>query len=88
MCLEAKDRDIVLLGLVESGKLLTELVLGNVRAVGVEDIAENISVSPRFLAVIVRYILHLHNHLATAEEGVADELARAQGNLRIGHVEG
>ena len=34
-----------------------------------------------------RYILHLHDHLATSEEGVADELARAQSNLRVGHIE-
>ena len=32
--------------------------------------------------------MHLHDHLATSEEGVADELARAQSNLRIGHVGG
>jgi hypothetical protein len=29
--------------------------------------------------------LHLHDHLATTEEGVADELARAQGYLGVGH---
>jgi hypothetical protein len=29
--------------------------------------------------------LHLHDHLAATEEGVADELARAQGNLGVGH---
>jgi hypothetical protein len=32
------------------------------------------------------YFLHLHDHLTTTEEGVADELARAQGNLGVGHV--
>jgi hypothetical protein len=31
------------------------------------------------------YFLHLHNHLATTEERVADELARAQSNLGISH---
>lgn len=30
----------------------------------------------------------LHDHLATTEEGVADELARAQRDLRISHVGG
>jgi hypothetical protein len=32
--------------------------------------------------------LHLHDHLATTEEGVADELARAQGYLGVGHDDG
>jgi len=39
VCLETEDGDIVLLGLVELTELATELVLGNVGAVGVEDIA-------------------------------------------------
>jgi hypothetical protein len=39
VCLEAEDGDIVLLGLVELTELATELVLGDVGAVGVEDIA-------------------------------------------------
>jgi hypothetical protein len=39
VCLEAEDGDIVLLGLVELAELTTELVLGDVGAVGVEDIA-------------------------------------------------
>lgn len=39
VCLEAEDGDIVLLGLVELTELTTELVLGDVGAVGVEDIA-------------------------------------------------
>jgi hypothetical protein len=39
VCLEAEDGDILLLGLVELTELATELVLGDVRAVGVEDIA-------------------------------------------------
>ena len=38
VCLEAEDGDIVLLGLVELTELATELVLGDVGAVGVEDI--------------------------------------------------
>ena len=33
-----------------------------------------------------RRFLHLHDHLTTSEERVADELARAQSNLRVGHV--
>jgi len=39
VCLETKDGDIVLLGLVQLSELAAELVLGNVCAVGVEDIA-------------------------------------------------
>ena len=39
VCLEAEDGDILLLGLVELTKLGTELILGDVGAVGVEDIA-------------------------------------------------
>jgi hypothetical protein len=39
VCLETEDGDIVLLGLVQLSELATELVLGNVRAVGVEDVA-------------------------------------------------
>jgi hypothetical protein len=39
VCLEAEDGDIVLLGLVQLSELATEFVLGNVRAVGVKDIA-------------------------------------------------
>lgn len=35
---EAEDGDLVLLGLVELGKLLAELILGDVGAVGVEDV--------------------------------------------------
>ncbi len=35
---EAEDIDLVLLGLVEAGELLTELLLGDVGAVRVEDV--------------------------------------------------
>ena len=35
---ESEDGDLVLVGLVELGELLTELVLGDVGTVGVEDI--------------------------------------------------
>jgi len=33
-----------------------------------------------------RVFQHLHDHLTASEEGVANELARAQGNLGISHV--
>jgi hypothetical protein len=39
VCLEAENGDILLLGLVELTELAAELVLGDVRAVGVENIA-------------------------------------------------
>lgn len=35
---ETEDGDLVLVGLVEVGQLVTELILGDVGAVGVEDI--------------------------------------------------
>ena len=35
---EPEDRHLVLVGLVQVGQLLTELILGDVGAVGVEDI--------------------------------------------------
>ena len=85
VCLEAEDGDILLLGLVELAELATELILGDVGTVGVEDVA----VCPLDLGSLHPAsrtgVLHLHNHLAAAEEGVADELARAQGNLGFSH---
>lgn len=38
LCAETEDGDLVLVGLVQIGQLLTELVLGDVGAVGVEDV--------------------------------------------------
>lgn len=43
---ETEDGDLVLLGLVELGELLAELILGDVRAVGVEDVTVQFIVSP------------------------------------------
>ena len=40
LCAEPEDGDLVLVGLVQVGQLLTELILGDVGAVGVEDITE------------------------------------------------
>ena len=43
---ETEDGDLVLLGLVQATELLTELILGDVGAVGVEDVtAKSITVS-------------------------------------------
>jgi hypothetical protein len=38
LCAETEHGDLVLVGLVQVGQLLAELVLGDVRAVGVEDV--------------------------------------------------
>jgi hypothetical protein len=38
LCAETEDGDLVLVGLVQVGQLLAELVLGDVGAVGVEDV--------------------------------------------------
>lgn len=38
LCAEAEDGDLVLGSLVEGGKLLTELVLGDVRTAGVQNV--------------------------------------------------
>jgi len=41
LCAETENRDLFLARLVEFGKLATELVLGDVGAAGMEDVAEN-----------------------------------------------
>lgn len=38
LCAETEDGNLVLVGLVEVGQLLTELIFGDIGAVGVEDI--------------------------------------------------
>lgn len=38
LCPETEDGDLVLVGLVETGELLAELILGDVGAAGVEDV--------------------------------------------------
>jgi hypothetical protein len=40
---ETEDGDLVLVGLVQLGELLAELILGDVRAVGVEDVTVSIN---------------------------------------------
>jgi len=44
---ETEHGDLVLVGLVQLGELLAELILGDVRAVGVEDVTVQYIVSPR-----------------------------------------
>lgn len=45
LCAEPEDGDLVLVGLVQVGQLVTELLLGDVGAVGVEDVPGNRDVS-------------------------------------------
>lgn len=40
LCAETEDGDLVLVGLVQVGQLVTELILGDVGPVGVEDVPE------------------------------------------------
>lgn len=59
LCAEAEDGNLVLVGLVQVGKLLTELVLGDVGAVGVQDvpiISHQYPVPTRSLRVFVHKI--------------------------------
>jgi hypothetical protein len=41
LCSESKDVDFRLVGLVELGELVSELVLGDIGSVGVEDVTIN-----------------------------------------------
>jgi hypothetical protein len=50
---ETEDGNLVLVGLVQLGELLAELILGDVRAVGVED-------------VTVRYTISTHSSISLA----------------------
>lgn len=45
LCAETEDGDLVLVGLVQVGQLLPELILGDVGAVGVEDVPGNTEMS-------------------------------------------
>jgi hypothetical protein len=106
---ETEDGDLVLVGLVQLGELLAELILGDVRAVGVQDVTVQQIISPHCsisLAILCarsvfssvcgggerRFFLgaveglYAHDHLLAAQEGVANELARAQSHLRVRHV--
>ena len=50
VCPEAKDGDVLLLCLVKLTELTTELILGDVGAVGVEDVAIRTQLSEHFVA--------------------------------------
>ena len=41
LCAEPENGDLVLVGLVQVGQLLAKLVLGDIGAVGVEDVPKN-----------------------------------------------
>jgi hypothetical protein len=51
----------------------------------VEDIAAQYPSDAILFYLYCPVFLHLHDHLTTSEERVADELARAQSNLGVGH---
>ena len=108
---ETEDGDLVLVGLVQLGELLAELILGDVRAVGVQDVTVQQIISPHCsISLAIRCArgvissvgggggrrcilgavegLYAHDHLLAAQEGVANELARAQSHLRVRHDDG
>lgn len=41
LCSQTEDADLVLLGLVEGGELVSQLILGDVGSAGVEDVTED-----------------------------------------------
>lgn len=84
---ETEDRHGVLVGLVELGELLAELVLGDVGPRWVEDVTAVIRI---VLVCRCRWAeedsaVYAHDHLLAAEQWVADKLARAQGHLAFRH---
>jgi hypothetical protein len=80
---EAEDGDLVLGGLVQLAELLPQLVLGDVGAVGVEDVAVRRQNGSRCFGDPLAG--DSHDHLLALEQRVPDELARPQGYLRVGH---
>jgi hypothetical protein len=96
---QTENIDLVLAGLVEFGKLGSELVLGDVGTVGVEDITATSLECHSKLAIPSIFSssscssprtrwANLHDHLLAAEERVANELASSQGDwlLAVRHV--
>jgi hypothetical protein len=91
---------LILVGLVEFGELASQFFLGDVGAVGVENITaivlERHPQSRSFAslrlrdanAMLAESMGNLHDHLLAAEEGVANELACSQGDslLTVRHV--
>lgn len=97
LCPEAEDGDLVLGGLVELRELLAELILGHVGARWVEDVTvgEMVLVDDPGLGGgpardgdgwgELDRGEYAHDHLLASQQWVADELARAQSNLCVGH---
>ena len=98
LCSKAKARDLILGGFVERAEFLAQLVFADICAAGMEDIAaDTVSLCGCFKSSggnvgeawrvrgAVRQERHIHDHLLPAEEGIADELARAQGHLALRH---
>jgi hypothetical protein len=95
---QAEDIDLVLVGFVDGGELVTEVVLGDVCAVGVEDVTGSyVSQEPtnKVFAMNLgdeedllsrrRRFGDLHDHLLAGEQSVGDELASSDGDLRVSH---
>lgn len=57
---QTEDGDLVLAGLVEAGELVTELILGNVGAVGVQDVTvKEIQRSARLYPSVAMFSIHV-----------------------------
>lgn len=57
---QTEDGDLVLAGLVEASELVTELILGNVGAVGVQDVTvKGIQKSARLYACVAMFAIHV-----------------------------
>ena len=95
---QTENIDLILVGLVQFGELGSEFVLGDVGAVGVEDITVSLLErhlpsqaveSPRLRDTAPADSMeNLHDHLLAAEKRVANELAGSQGDslLTVRHV--
>lgn len=116
---ETEAGNLLLVGLVELGELGAELILGDVRAVGVQDVTvcrkkdQSLAQGVPSLCLpmkislcarpargeglggggdgVVKFErawggLYAHDHLLAAQKRVANELARAQGHLRVRHA--
>jgi len=94
LCSEAEDGDLIFVGFVELGEFGAEFVFGDVGAIGVEDVTEQSFISKHALIQSIRQeeaeldIGDAHDHLLSSQEGIADELARAQryGLLAVCHI--
>ncbi len=83
---QAEDADLVLVRLVHAGQFVAQLLLGDVGAIRVEDVAGGEASAGVFLfsssarAPSFGRQINSHDHLLPAQERVQDELACPQGN--------